>query len=77
MIAKTTLARLKQAAEEFVELTEHGDFEDDDTVHRYSDLSGLLSVHVLALIVEIERLQREEAPMSPRMLKMDSQRGFA
>jgi hypothetical protein len=73
-ISKAELARVRQVAEEFIHLTEHGD-SDFATMARYAELSAHLALGSLALVDEIERLQRD-AP-KPHMLKMDRTRGFA
>lgn len=77
MISKAELAAVRRMGEEFICLTEHGDFSDFAVVNRYSQLSAKLSLWAIPLLDEIELLHQAAPHESPRPIKMDSQRGYA
>ena len=78
---KPPIDHLRRMAQEFVHLTEHGDFEDFAVMNRYSQLSAQLSLAVGPLLDEIERLQAEREdggrPRISTWAKMDARAGNA
>lgn len=75
---KPPMGDLRRLAQEFVDLTEHGDFSDFAVVNRYSQLSAMLSLAVGPLINVIDELQAErEDGGRPRIVKFDSMGGRA
>jgi hypothetical protein len=77
-MTRSQIEHLRSMAQEFIDLTNDGDFSDFAVVNRYSKLSAQLALAVGPLLDTIERLQaeREDGGRS-RIVKFDSAGGRA